>query len=252
MTKKSTIETLIELREKAYEISRTNPTKIAIEVKQEFNEDLRKLKATEDYKEAGISWRIRHEEKLREKYRKELFEVLAEQKAEYEKIAKQAKELAQVAALKENDVPENSLEVKAFEKKLDQLVVATALAKDGTRSVQAIDSFLTQYDSPYYAEKLNEKFPSIMGNILAIDNTSGNRDSLSRLFDRITFKAKSEEHLVAEETLGVFGDGVPKFYREGLPQERAISEIIGGQHARYLNEPEKWIETHSQAETQAE
>ena len=106
------IQKLQELREKAYELAKTNPSKIAIEFKQSFYEDMRKLKASEEYQDLGTGGRVKREDKLRAEYNKQLFKAIAEQKAEYRKVYGEATTLAKTIQVTDHAKPADALAVK--------------------------------------------------------------------------------------------------------------------------------------------
>lgn len=250
---KTNIKKLMGLREKAREIAVTNPTQIALEVKQAFNEEFQKLKQDEDYIDGGANFKFRQEEKLRAKYRKQLFELLAEQKAEYKKVYDEATTLAKTLQTTPHAKPADELSVKLFEQELQSLKTSTLLGTNGGRSIDAVNAFIGKYgDEPYFASVIKDNFGQLSQNILSVESTVQTREALAKVLERVEMKATSDEQKAAIETLQAFGDGVPNFYRSGSPQVQAIANVVGGQHAAYLNEPEKWLETHSQAEQASE
>ncbi|UDK97468.1 hypothetical protein EYB33_14640 [Lysinibacillus sphaericus] len=247
--KKTNIEKLTELREKAYELSKTYPTKIALEFKTLYHEDLQRLKASEDYRESMTQGRVRREDKLRDKYTKLLFESIAEQKAEYAEIYKEATKLAKTLQTTPHAKPSDDLTFKLFEQELQSLQTSTMLGANATRSIEAIDAFIGKYgDDPYFASIIKDNFVQLSQNVLSIEATMQNRQALSRVLERVEQKATSEEQAVAAETLAAFGDGNPTFFIPGLAQHNAISTIIGKRHAEFLDKPTEWLESQEQAE----
>ena len=247
MTK--SIEKLQGLIDQAREIATKNPTSIALEVKTEFAEDMRKLKASEEYRDLGTGGRMKREEKLREQYRKQLFELLAEQKAEYQKIYDEATMLAKTVQTTPHAKPSDALTVKLFEQELQSLQTSTMLGINGERSIEAINGFIGKYgDDPYFASVIKDNFAQLTQNVLSIEGTPANRQSLAKVFERVEMKANSDEQKVAAETLQAFGDSVPNFYRVGLQPYEALSNIIGRGHANYLDKPTEWLETQVASE----
>jgi len=247
------IEKLQGLRMEAYEIATQNPKKLAIEMKQAFADDIRKLKASEEYRDLGTGGRVKREEKLREEYRKQLFEVLKEQKASYQKIYDEATTLAKTLLTTPAAAPKDALAVKLFEQELQSLKTSTMLGTNAKATVQAVDAFIGKYgDDPYFASIIKGDFSQLSQNILSIENTMQNRQSLANVYERVEAKSLSEEQVVANEMLEIFGDGVPNFYRAELPVAQSIQAIVGGQAASYLNKPEEWNEAQAQAAQQAE
>jgi len=246
---KTNIEKLMELREKAYELSKTNPTKIAIEFKTSYYEDLRRLKESEDYRESMTQGRVRREDKLRDKYSKQLFDLLAEQKEDYAKVYKEATTLAKKLQTTPHAKPSDDLTVKLFEQELQSLQTSTMLGANASRSIEAIDAFIGKYgDDPYFASIIKDTFAQLSQNVLSIEATMQNRQALSKVLERVELKATSEEQAVAAETLTAFGDGNPTFYLPGLAQHNAISTIIGKRHAEFLDKPAEWLEVQSATE----
>lgn len=249
---KTNIEKLQELREKAYELSRTNPTSIAIEFKQGFYEELRKLKASEEYLDLSTAGRVKREDKLRAQFNKQLFELLAEQKAEYKKVYDEATTLAKSIQVTDHTAPADAVAVKLFEQELESLKTSTMLGTNAERSIQAIDAFIGKYDDPYFASIIKQNFAQLSQNVLSIESSMQNRQALSRVLERVDSKATTEEQAYAAETLSAFGDGEPTFYLPGLAQHNAISTIIGSDNAEYLDKPTEWLEKNAQAAQQAE
>lgn len=245
------IKKLTELREKAYELSKTNPSKIAIEFKQAFYEDMRKLKASEEYQDLGVGGRVKREDKLRADYNKQLFKLIAEQKAEYKKVFDEATKLSKTIQATDHAKPD-ALSVKLFEQELDSLKTATMLGTNATRSMEAIDAFIGKYDDPYFASIIKQNFGQLSQNVLSIESSMQNRHALSKVLERVESKATSEEQAFAAETLYLFGDGEPTFFLPGLAQHNAISGIIGSRNAEYLDKPTEWLEKQEQAGQPAE
>ncbi|SCX81607.1 hypothetical protein [Lysinibacillus fusiformis] len=243
---KTNIEILDELMEKGYTLVRKNPTSIAIEFKQDYYAEVDKIKRDRDLTPAAKAYK---QEQLQEKHGKRLFEVLAEQKAEYKKTAEQARKLAQTIRTMRHSKPSDDLQNKLFQQEIESLKTSTMLGTNAKGSMEAINAFVDKYgNEPYYAEYVTDIFPVLAGNVLGIEDTPQNRHSLSKLLERITEKATTDEQRKAKETLGFFGDGDVKFYPEGLTPYNAIQQIIGRDAARYLNEPERAIELISTAE----
>lgn len=242
------IQKLQELREKAYELAKTNPSKIAIEFKQSFYEDMQKLKASEEYQDMGTGGRVKMEDKLRATYNKRLFKVIAEQKAEYAKVHAEATTLAKTVQVTDHAKPADALAVKLFEQELDSLKTATMLGIDVDRSIDAVDAFIDKYgDEPYFAAILKQNFGQLSQNVLSIASTPQNRQALSKVLERVESKATTEEQAFAADTLTFFGDGEPTFFLPGLAQHSAISTIIGAHNAAYLEKPHEWLEVQEQA-----
>lgn len=242
MTKKSNAEKLIELRDKAYEIAHTNPTKIALELKRENQKEVDRIKLG-DYGPGERAYRL---EQLPEKLGTKLFELLADQKSQYLKYQQEARTLAQTIKLTGPEKPTNELAVKQFESELAALTISTALAPNATRSVDAITGLLGKYSDgenvEYYAQAIKEKFPQLMTNVLALESTPQIRHTLSKVLERIESKATNEEQRAAEESLSFFANDNPKFYLAGLQTYTAISNVIGKKAAEMLNEPHRALE----------
>lgn len=237
---------LQELREKAYELVKDNPTKIALEVKNMFNEDMQKLKRDQDYIEAGPGYRKRREDEIRDKYRKELFTVLAEQQAEYKKVAAEITKLSKEILAKSHAKPADDVEVKLFEQELQSLQTSTMLGTNAERSIDAINGIIGKYgDNPYYASVIKDNFTQLAQNVLSIDNNPNYRQQLAKVFERLEMKATSDEQKAAAESLQAYSSGEPTFYREGSIQYEAIANVIGGEHAQYLNKPTEWIDAQT-------
>ncbi|MEG0471093.1 MAG: hypothetical protein RR588_02050 [Solibacillus sp.] len=246
---KTNIEKLMGLREKAFELSKTNPTKIALEFKTEYLEDLRRLKASEDYRDSMTQGRVKREDKLRDRYRKQLFELVAEQKAEYAKVYREASTLAKTLQTTAHAKPSDDLAVKLFEQELQSLKTTTMLGLNAGRSIEAIDAFIGKYDDPYFAAIIKENFAQLSQNVLSIESTMQNRGALSKALERVEMKATSEEQAYAAETLTVFGDGNRTFYppMTGMGAYSAIATIIGGNHAEFLDKPAEWLEAQGES-----
>ncbi|MEK5431346.1 hypothetical protein MKY88_10780 [Lysinibacillus sp. FSL R7-0073] len=243
---KTNIEILEELIEKGYTLVRKNPTSIALEFKQDYYAEVDKIKRDRDLTPAAKAYK---QEQLQEKFGKRLFEVLAEQKADYKKVVDQAQKLAQTIQTTPHDKPKDDLKVKLFEDEIASLVTSTMLGTNAGRSIEALDDFIGKYgDEPYFAQQIKSQFPQFASNVLGIESSPQNRFALSKVLERVESKVTTPERAKAAEALGFFGNGDVKFYPEGLAPYNAIQQIIGRDAARYLNEPEKAIELISTAE----
>lgn len=247
MTK--TIEKLTELRNKAQEIAMENPTKIALEVKNSYTNDVNNLKATEEYKDMGTKGRIKMEDKLRSKFQKELFELLAEQKAEYKKLVDEAKTLAKTTLTTPNPTKADALTVQLFEREMQSLQTSILLGMNANTSIKTLNEFIVKHSNdPYFANVIRNSFAQISQNILTLESTPEIRDALAKQFAHVEMKSTTTEQKLAEQTLQAFGNGEPKFYREAGVQYAALSEIIGKGHANFLNNPTAWLESQAQAD----
>lgn len=243
------IEKLQELREKAYELSKTNPTKITLEFKQHYYEDLRALKASEEYRELGTDGRVKREIKLRDKFTKELFQILAEQKADHAKVYAEATALAKTLKMAPHSTPADKYLVQMFTQELQSLQTATMLGVNAGRSIEAVDAFIGKYgDEPYFASIIRDNFGQLSQNVLSIEATVQNRAALSKVLERVESKSKTAEQVVADETLEAFGDGSTTFFYPGLAQHAAISNIIGKRDAEFLDKPSQWLEAKAVSE----
>lgn len=231
------IKKLEELMEKGYEIARKNPTKLAIEFKQGYYADMDKIKRDPDHSPAKKAYLV---EELQAKYGKQLFKVLAEMKAEYNKTVTEAQKLAQTIQATEFEKPKDAVEVKLFEQALADMKTATMLGTNAKRSIEAIDAFIGKHgDNPYYAQQIKEHFSDLATNVLNIESSPQNRHALAKVLERVEAKATTPEREKAAETLQFFGDGDIKFYLEGTAPYNAFSQIIGTKAAKYLNKPEE-------------
>lgn len=247
MTK--SIEKLQGLMDQAREIATKNTTSIALEVKTSFADDMRKLKVSEEYRDLGTAGRVKREDKLREQYRKQLFEILVEQKTSYQKLADEAKTLAKTVLTTPNAVTADALTVKLFEQELQSLQTSTLLGMNASANIAAVDAFIGKHgDDTHFASIIKDNFAQLAQNILSIEGSPANRQVLAKVFERVEMKATSDEQAFAKETLAAFGDSVPTFYHPGLPQAEALSAIIGKGHAAYLNEPDEWIMAQATSE----
>jgi len=231
------IEKLNALMEKGYEVARQNPTKLALEFKQSYYEEVDKLKRNRDITDVKRAYLI---EELQANYGKQLFKTLAEMKADYKKTFTEAQRLAQTIQTTEFEKPKDQVELKLFESALADLKTATMLGQNAKSSISAIDAFIGKHgDNPYYAQQIKEQFPSLAGNVLGIEASPQNRHALSKVLERIEAKATTPEREKATETLQFFGNGDVKFYLEGTAPYQSYSSIIGAKAAAYLNRPEE-------------
>jgi len=244
---KTNIEKLEALIEKGYELARKNPTKLALEFKQDYYAQVDKIKRDPDHSPTKKAYLV---EELQAKYGKQLFKVLAEMKAEYKKTAAEAQRLAQTIQTTEFEAPKDAVELKLFEQGLSDMKTATMLGRNAKSSIEAINAFIGKYgDNPYYAQQIKEHFPQLASNVLGIEGTPQNRQALSKVLERIEAKATTPDREKAAETLGFFGDGEVKFYLEGTAPYNAFSSIIGSRAASYLNKPEEALAQMEAQET---
>jgi len=244
------IEKLNELMEKGYEIARRNPTKLALEFKQEYYAEVERIKRDPDHSPTKKAYLV---EELQGKFGKQLFQVLADMKAEYKKTVEEAQKLAQTIQAADLEKPKDPAELKLFEQALTDLKTATMLGMNAKRSIEAVDAFIGKYgDNPYYAQQLKVQFPTIAGNVLGIEGTPQNRHALAKVLERVEAKATTPEREKAAEALGFFGDGEVKFYLEGTAPYNSYASIIGPKAVTYLNKPEEALTQIAAAEQSAE
>jgi len=234
-----TIKKLNELFDQGYEIRSKFATTIATQVREGMNEPLAKIR--NDLHLTPQGKKVKVEEFKREAAR-EVFEVVAKEKATYAKVAAEATALAKKMKTDAIKPPSSTVDVKLFEQELAALQTSIMLNTNADTAIKAIDAFQSKFgDEPYYAAELQKMFPTFIQSVTAIDSSPTHKQALTRVYSRIEEKATTPEVVKANEILSYFGDGENiKLFREGSPQHDTVKTYIGA-IANHIDEPEKAI-----------
>lgn len=233
-----TIQKLNELFDQGYEIRSKFATTIATQVREGMNDPLAKIRNDQHLTPQGK--KIKVEEFKREAAR-EVFDVVAKEKATYAKVVAEATALAKKMKTEAIKPPSNTVDVKLFEQELAALQTSIMLNTNADTAIKAIDAFQSKYDEPYYATELQKTFPSLIQTVTAIDDSPKHKQALTRVYSSVQAKATTPEVARANEILAYFSDGEDiKLFREGTPQHDTVKTYIGA-IANHINEPEKAI-----------
>lgn len=233
-----TIQKLNELFDKGYEIKSKFGTTIATQLKQGMAEEISKIRADKHLTAHGQKAKI---EELEREAAREVFELVAKEKATYAKVATEATALAKKMKTEAIKPPSNTVDVKLFEQELAALQTSIMLSTNVDTAIKAIDAFQSKYDEPYYATELQKTFPSLIQTVTAIDDSPKHKQALTRVYSSVQAKATTPEVARANEILAYFSDGEDiKLFREGTPQHDTVKTYIGA-IANHINEPEKAI-----------
>lgn len=230
-----TIQKLNELFEKGYETKRMFATTIATQLREGMNEPLAKIRNDQYLASPGKKAK---EEELKRAAAREVFGVVAKEKATYAKVAAEATALAKKMKTDTIKPPSSAVDVKLFEQELAALQTSTMLSTNVDTAIKAIDAFQSKYEEPYYASELQKAFPALIQTVTAIDDGPMHRQALTRVYSSVQAKAITPEVAKANEALEYFSDGEDiKLFREGSPQHATVKTYIGA-IANHINDPE--------------
>jgi len=235
-----TIQKLNELFDKGYEIQSKFGTTVAIQLKQGMDEEISKIRADKHLTAHGQKAKI---EELKREAAREVFGVVAKEKATYAKVAAEATALAKKMKTDVIKPPSNAVDVKLFEQELAALQTSIMLSTNADAAIKAIDGFQSKYGSePYYAAELQKTFPSLIQTVTAIDDSPTHKQALTRVYSSVEEKATTPEVTKANDILAYFSDGDDiKLFRDGSPQFATVKTYIGS-IANHINDPSKGLD----------
>lgn len=233
-----TIQKLNELFDQGYEIRSKFATTIATQVREGMNDPLAKIRNDQHLTPQGKKVKV---EEFKREAAREVFDVVAKEKATYAKVATEATALAKKMKTEAIKPPSNTVDVKLFEQELAALQTSIMLSTNVDTAIKAIDAFQSKYDEPYYATELQKTFPSFIQTVTAIDDSPKYKQALTRVYSSVQAKATTQEVARANDILAYFSDGEDiKLFREGSPQHDTVKTYIGA-IANHINSPEKAI-----------
>ncbi|GEM_PF-1963462 len=234
-----TIQKLNELFDKGYEIQSKFGTTIAIQLKQGMDEEISKIRADKHLTAHGQKAKI---EELKREAAREVFGVVAKEKATYAKVAAEATALAKKMKTEAIKPPSNTVDVKLFEQELAALQTSIMLSTNVDTAIKTIDAFQSKYDEPYYATELQKTFPSLIQTVTAIDDSPMHKQALTRVYTSVQAKAITPEVARANDILAYFSDSEDiKLFREGSPQHDTVKAYIGA-IGNHINDPSKGLD----------
>ncbi|QTB25555.1 hypothetical protein [Lysinibacillus sphaericus] len=229
------IQKLSELFEQGYEIKSKFATTIATQLREGMNDPLAKIRNDQHLTAHG---KRAKEAELKQEAAREVFGVVAKEKATYAKVAAEATALAKKMKTDANKPPSSAVDVKLFEQELAALQTSIMLSTNVDTAIKAIDTFQSKYDEPYYAAELQKAFPSFIQTVTAIDDSPKHKQALTRVYSSVQAKATTPEVAKANEVLAYFSDSENiKLFRDGSPQHNTVKTYIGS-IANHINEPE--------------
>ncbi|MGE7692469.1 hypothetical protein ACQKMI_25275 [Lysinibacillus sp. NPDC097214] len=233
-----TIQKLSELFEQGYEIKSKFATTIATQLREGMNDPLAKIRNDQHLTPQGKKVKV---EEFKREAAREVFGVVAKEKATYAKVAAEATALAKKMKTDAIKQPSSAVDVKLFEQELSALQTSIMLNTNVDTAIKAIDTFQSKYDEPYYAAELQKEFPSLIKTVTAIDDSPKHKQALRYIYSSVQAKATTPEVTKANEVLAYFSDGGDiKLFRDGSPQHDTVKTYIGS-IANHINEPENGL-----------
>ncbi len=230
-----TIQKLSELFEQGYEIKSKFATTIATQLREGMNDPLAKIRNDQHLTAHGKKAKV---EEFKREAAREVFEVVAKEKATYAKVAAEAIALAKKMKTDAIKQPSSVTDILLFNQELSALQTSIMLSTNVDTAIKEIDTFQAKYDEPYYAAELQKEFPAFIQMVTGIDDSPKHKLALSRVYSRVEEKATTPEVKKANEVLAYFSDGGDiKLFRDGSPQHDTVKTYIGS-IANHINEPE--------------
>ncbi|WP_102693825.1 hypothetical protein [Rummeliibacillus pycnus] len=231
--------------EKAYEIKKQT-VKLAAEVRDEVGSTI--MDIVKDPLLSPEGRKVKQAE-IMGGYERDLYTEIARIKGEYLAEAKAVRDLANKTLLEPNAKPTDTTKVAFFEKEYERLKVDAMLGLNAEKSMKAIAEFVSKYDHPYFAERLQSEFSTLAGAVLANGNDAETRQKLSKMLEAIEVKATSPAKESAKYGLKYFenAEGV-RLFPEYSHEFKAIESVMTSKYIKHINEPEVYFE--AEAETQ--
>jgi hypothetical protein len=210
---------------------------LLVDMKQELNADLMKVELNRDLSTEG---RIRQKDRVRKEHAKRFVERAKQLREAYDKAAIQAKIHAQKTLLEKQKEP-HADEIALFEREFADLKMRLMLGNDAKENYRILESFIQKQNDPYFARKIVDEFPALVGNITEIAGNEKNvwKTKLYELYQKTSENGLTAEQREANNVLKTVDAefGAPIF--KGPIQLQAIQDAFGPRIARDINKPEQ-------------
>lgn len=243
----NTIEKFDGYIDKGQEITKSKPTKLALELKQVVLDEVQRIKS-----DSTIRDKFEEEKKMKRDFAKQALKFSQDMKDEYIKLGKEATTAARQELLKKPEPPTDELLVAEFDQELKKLKTKASINMNGDELSQQLGALLAKYNDKYFANELYDAYDELSASILAANGDVETRKKLARTFEQLESAALTEEQLKAKGVLEYFGDYENKaLFKEFLPAYQGVARTVGEQYAKYMNDGTNGIQ-EIEKEEQAE
>ncbi|MBO2535995.1 hypothetical protein [Rummeliibacillus suwonensis] len=224
--------------DKGQEITKSKPSKLALELKQVVADETQRIKM-----DKTIQNKFEEEKKMRRDFAKQVLKFSQDMKDEYVKLGKEATTTARRELLKKPEIPVDDLQTAEFAQELKKLKTKASIKMTGDELSQQLDALLAKYNDKYFANELYDAYDELSASILAANGDVETRKKLARTFEQLESAALTEEQLKAKDVIGYFGDFEnTALFKDFLPAYQGIARTVGGQYAKYINDGNSGIE----------
>lgn len=238
MTMTNIIEKFDGFIDKGQEITKSKPSKLALELKQVVADETQRIKM-----DKTIQNKFEEEKKMRRDFAKQVLKFSQEMKDEYVKLGKEAATTARQELLKKPEPPMDELLAAEFAQELKKLKTKASIKMNGDELSQQLDALLTKYSDKYFANELYDAYDALSASILAANGDVETRQKLARTFEQLESAALTEEQLKAKGVIEYFGDYEnTALFKDFLPAYQGIARSVGEQYAKYMNDGTSGIE----------
>lgn len=169
---------------------------------------------------------------------KEFIARAAKMRTEYDRAAVELQDAAE-AYLNEPANKPSEQAVQTYERKLTDFQTALLLATNPDKAMQLVKEFAADTQDPYFAAKLKADFPTIIREVTSIAGVKAPiyKTYLSSVLDSINHTATSGGYHEVQQVLDAGSLVGNNIWLPGGVQMSTIQQFVGGQYAKYSNNP---------------
>ena len=236
-----------EYFEKAKAI-KTNSTKAYREWSEKARREIEKAKFDLDLSPQGREKKVAE---LRKKYGLELMQSAYRLKDEYQTWVERAKKAAKDELYDKLKKPAAE-KIDRFNRDFKRFKTDLMLTPRVSAAEQKLNAFIASIDDPYLANEVPDQFDEIAGTIL---NVAGNespqyRLKLSQTYQQLQDNFMSDDAKEAKKVIESLADDEPVIFNPVVGEN--ASDLLGGEYAKYINEPEAFFEKEENAKYKPE
>ncbi|HET7579769.1 MAG TPA: hypothetical protein VFK33_10845 [Bacillales bacterium] len=231
-----------EYLQKAREIS-GNTAKEYREWAEKVQAEISKANVDTDLSSQGREKKVAE---LKQKYGVELMQSAHRAKDQYQTWLKRAQREADKVANAKPKKPD-AAKVERFSDGFKRLKTELMLATRPESAEQKLRDFVASIDEPYFANEVADQFAELVPHVTNIAGNDANRYrlKLAGMYEDLQRNHVSDDVKEAREVLEASNHalGNPKIFAPLV--EENVSEMLGGEYGRQVNEPETFFESNA-------
>ncbi|WJH30468.1 fibrillarin-like rRNA/tRNA 2'-O-methyltransferase [Paenibacillus sp. CC-CFT742] len=223
---------------KAHELKAAN-TGVYRQFNDKLREEMNAIKTNPDLSEEGRGKQL---EALREKRGKELMQMAYKRHHEYKDLLSDARKNAEAVIYADIPKPDQT-KIDRFNDAFRKVRTEIMLSRDGKSAAQKLTHFIDGVDDRYLHHKISESYGELSASILALDNSSTMRVSLSQQYDSLNASYESPDAGAARASLETANDMEESKFFLSIVEDSA-RDLLGVRYSSFINNTESYFIHH--------